>query len=158
MSTLRIDLDKCSTSRVTSPSPKESWLKDAKRWELESILNDLGHSSMVIKDIADKNLQHFTFLKKTVFPALEMLRGVLLSNSHTMTEETKNDILEVLQVVNSCFEGVTKSLETLLLYAESVADDSVKKLANNDIEEAKDISYTDICEWFGLEQNRSSLP
>ena len=148
MSISRIDPDQVLTSGVTSTSLKESWLKNAKRWELESILADLDYTSIVMKDIAEENLHQFTYLKEKVRPALRKIRGAISSNSHHITEKTKMDIVQVLHVIDCDLERVSKSLETLLVYAEDATDKSVMKLANNNIDEAKGITYDDICEWF----------
>ena len=146
------------TCGEVSPSLRELWLKHAKRWELESILDGLGHSSVLIQNMAEKNMHQFNLYKGKLCPDLEMVRGLMLSNSHQISEQARKDILEMLDKILLGLEGVAKSLEKFLVLANSASDTSVRQLANDGIEEAKGITYSDICDWFGQEQKSSLLP
>lgn len=154
----RMISNQCLSSQSTSTNPKESWLKQAKRWELESVLDGLGSASINVRSLCDVNFDELSLLQQNVTPNLKMIKSILESASHDVCTEMRNIILDELQVVDAALKNVTRSLVNLRLYAEAATDHSLAQLRNNTHKSAEAITHADICEWFGSEHEMFALP
>ena len=127
---------------------KEKWLKQADRWQLESVLDGLGHASVKIQEQARKSNEQCIQFKNAVDPKLKYVQGMATLNEGLSLAQTI-EIAKALEEVRSSVQALTGSLESLHAIACNVLDEAIHDLAISKIEGINDVTYDDICGWFG---------